>query len=73
MYDGHWFGFAGGFMWLFWILLIVVVAWAAKAAARSTNNSPEKQRSALDILKDRYARGEIGQEEFQQKRRDLDG
>ncbi len=71
MYDGHWFG--GGFMWLFWILLIVVIVWAVKAATGGNNNSSEKERSALDILKERYAKGEIDQEEFEQKRRDLSG
>ena len=71
MYGGHWFG--GGFMWLFWILLIVVVVWAVKVAMGGGNNSSEKQRSALDILKERYAKGEIDQEEFEQKRRDLSG
>ncbi len=71
MYDGHWFG--GGFMWLFWILLIVVVVWAVKAATGGGNNYSEKERSALDILKERYAKGEIDQEEFEQKRKDLSG
>lgn len=69
MYDGHWFG--GGFMWLFWILLIVVVVWAVKAATDGSKNSSEKQESALDILRERYARREINQEVFEQKRKDL--
>ncbi len=71
MYDGHMFGFGGGFMWIFWILLIVAIVWAVKAAGGSRNNPSEKRKSALDILKERYARGEIDQQEFEQKRKDL--
>ena len=71
MYDGHMFGFGGGFMWIFWILLIVAIVWAVKAAEGSGNNPSEKRKSALDILKERYARGEIDQQEFEQKRKDL--
>lgn len=69
MYDGHWFGFGGGFMWLFWILLIAAIVWAVKAAFGGA--SSDKQKSVLDILKERYARGEIDQEEYERKRRDL--
>lgn len=72
MYDGHMFGFGGGFMWIFWILLIVAIVWAVKATGGSRNNPPENRKSALDILKERYARGEIDQQEFEQKRKELD-
>jgi uncharacterized membrane protein len=34
--------------------------------------SERRKRTALDILEERYARGEIGREEFEQKRRDLE-
>jgi putative membrane protein len=57
MYEGHMFGFGGGFMWIFWILLIVAIVWAAKVAGGNRKNPPENQKSALDILKERYARG----------------
>ena len=65
-------GFGGGFMWLLWIIVIVVILWAIKAATGNSNSSPDKQKSALDILKQCYAMGEIDQQEFEQKRKDLD-
>jgi putative membrane protein len=65
MGDGFGMGFGGGFMWLFWILMILVIVWAVKAVAGS-GNSPT-------ILQERYARGEIDQEEYAQKRKDLGG
>ena len=66
-------GFGGGFMWLFWILLILVIVWAVKAGGGTSNNPTEKPKSALDILNERYAKGEIDQEEFEQKRKVLSG
>ena len=73
MGNGFGMGFGGGFMWLFWILLIVVIVWAVKAVTGSRNNPSERRKSALDILRERYARGEIDKEEFEQKRKDLGG
>jgi len=70
MYGGqHWFG--GGFMWIFWIMLIFAIFWGAKALTSNGKNTSGKQNSAIDILKDRYAKGEIDKEEFEQKRKDL--
>ena len=69
-YEGHhWFG--GGFMWIFWILLIVVIFWGAKIISSSETNKTDNQKSALDILNDRYAKGEIDKEEYEQKRTDI--
>jgi putative membrane protein len=67
----EWHGFGGGVMWIFWILLVVVILWAVKTVAGSEKNPADKQKSALDILKERYAKGEIERDEFEQKRRDL--
>ena len=70
MYEGHWFG--GSFMWLLWIFIIVAIVWALKAAIGQNNTQNTNEKSAMEILRQRYARGEIDQQEFEQKRKDLD-
>jgi len=60
-------------MWIFWVLIIVALIWLIAFAARSRSASgpPGHDKSALEILKERYARGEIDHEEFEQKKQDL--
>jgi putative membrane protein len=66
------FGMGGGiFMWLFWILLIVGIIWAVRSVAACGGDAREPRRSALEILKERYAKGEIDEEEYDRKREKL--
>ena len=70
----------GGFGWMWFmpvlgIAVIAVVAWAVVASARRSNgpggsDSPRID-SALDLLKKRYARGEIDKAEYEEKKKDL--
>lgn len=65
----------GGLMMiLFWggliVLAVVLVRWLGRDDAPGTRDSAES--SALEILRRRYARGEIDREEFEQRRRDLE-
>jgi putative membrane protein len=73
--NGFMYGYGGGLMWIFWILLIVlaVVGIAAIVKPGERWGSAPREHSALDILKERYARGEIDRDEYEQKRRDLGG
>ena len=71
MTDGFGMGFGGGLMWLFWIVAIILIVWGVKLAVRIGNQSEEGGISALDILKERYAKGEIDQAEYEQKRKTL--
>jgi len=68
MYEWHGFG---GFMWVFWILIVVAVVWLAAVATRRDRDSGRREKSALEILEERYARGEIDRDEYLQKRDDL--
>lgn len=72
MFDGHGFGFGGGFMWLFWILLIVLIVWVVKAVSSTDRSRGGSDKSPLEILRDRFARGEIDEEEFERKRKLLE-
>jgi len=67
-------GFGGIGMLLFWGLVIagvvVLARWLATGWS-SGDGVPARGKAALDVLGERYARGEIGKEEFEQKRRDL--
>ena len=69
---GGWM-FGGGFVMLMWWLLpIALVVLAAMYIGRRTPPG-DAGKTALDILKERYARGEIGKDEFEQKKRDIGG
>jgi putative membrane protein len=68
-------GFAGLGMILFWVVVIVLAVWLLSSLfpkRGNTNNQENSTRqSALDLLKERYARGEISKEEFEPMRHDL--
>lgn len=64
-------GFGGGIvMLLFWILVIMGTVYLIKYLVQNTRGA-QQNKTALDILKERYARGEIDKEEFERKKKDL--
>jgi len=65
--------FGGGFMWLFWILLIAILFVAIKGIVGTNSEGKSSQNETpMDILKKRYARGEIDEEEFERRRKELE-
>ena len=69
-----WFGSL--FMVVFWILILVglvfLIRWLIQSTGRDKTTGNGSNR-ALEILKERYARGEIDKEEFESKKKDLSG
>jgi putative membrane protein len=77
MAGGYGMGLFGSiFMIAFWALILVgaffLVKWLVKGP-RGHMGDARPGSSALEILEERYARGEIDREEFEQKKRDLRG
>ncbi len=72
MGGGRW-GFGMGLWWLFWIALLVLVVVAIWRLLQRGGGGAERRsgESALEILEQRYARGEIDREEYEEKKRDL--
>ena len=66
-----------GFMWIGGFLVMVLFVWFLITLIRPDNNRPVIKRdftepeSPLDILKSRYAKGEITKDEFDKMRKDL--
>ncbi len=64
-------GLMGVGMWLFWIIFPFVIIVLLKILA-SMGRSSKPEKSPIDILKDRYASGEIDDAEFQHRRQELE-
>ncbi|MEX1138693.1 MAG: SHOCT domain-containing protein [Bacteroidota bacterium] len=67
----HWMDWAGhGWMMIFWwVFVIGIIYLVIRLIAQKEGKKGEE--SALDVLKKRYARGEISKKEYDQKQQDL--
>jgi putative membrane protein len=82
--QGHWMGpwmmnWGFGMWWImpfimiaFWIVVIVGIISLIRWLARSERGREIKsEETALDILKKRYAKGEISKEDFERMKKDI--
>lgn len=74
-------GYGGmGWMWLWWLLiligvpaLVVGILWLVRTGGDRGRASGPRMSTARQILDERFARGEIDEEEYRRRRRELDG
>lgn len=68
------FGLGGILMILWWVIIIAgvvaLVRWLGRSGFGAAGDG-DRGRQPLDILKERYARGDIGDEEYQRIKREL--
>ncbi len=82
-YYGHDMGFFGVAGWigallmiLFMVTLVILVIWAITSLLSPSRHTPSHtphEDSAIRILRERYARGEIDTDQYEQARRTLEG
>lgn len=78
MWDGGWHGWGGGLLAM--VLVIALVAAVVLVLVRSFGGGGDRERGAQDpsdrdamaILRERFARGEIDREEFEERRKVLE-
>jgi putative membrane protein len=78
---GDLFGFGGTFMTILFLLLVILIVWAISGAGRRhyfydnyqnrDERRPGSRGTGLDVLNERYAKGEITKEEYEQKKKDI--
>ena len=65
---GGWFGW-WFMMPIFWVVAIFLLVWLIRELFGKQNGSAESK--FIEILKERYAKGEISKEEFEAKKTEL--
>ena len=76
MMYGPWMWWGAGMM-LFWIvfpmLVVVGIVWAVRSFSSGTRSGRSDSSRALEILDERFARGELDQKEYEERRHLLSG
>ena len=65
-------GCGGMFMWIIWIIVIFAIVYGLARNSKTGSTGTGSNEKPLDVLKKRYARGEITKQEFDTIKKDLE-
>lgn len=72
MMGGYGHGWGMIWWWIIGLLILIAVVWIlVKSFNKNTPTNKESGKTALDILNERYARGEIDKKEYEERKKDL--
>jgi len=66
------FGYGGMFMWIIFLIAIGLLIYFFVQTRKTKGRTPTQNESHLDILKRRYAKGEITKEEYERMKKELE-
>src|SRR5665647_1899649 len=66
------FGYGGMFMWIIFLIVIGLLIYFIVQTQKTKGQTPTQGESHLDILKRRYAKGEIAREEYERMKKELE-
>lgn len=68
-FGGH--GWGMSWWWIIGLIIVVAVIWMVVKSMNQNNQSQVSRKTPIDILKERYASGEIDKQEFEERKKDL--
>ncbi|MEW6333483.1 MAG: SHOCT domain-containing protein [Thermodesulfobacteriota bacterium] len=66
------FGYGGMFMWIIFLIVVGFLIYFIVQAQKGKDQTLTHSESPLDILKRRYAKGEITKDEYDRMRKDME-
>ncbi len=73
-FGGHGWGMGMGWWWIIGIVVLIAIIWPMFQRYNRNNSAAPREpgKTALDILKERYALGEIDNQEFEERKKNLE-